>query len=133
MVLLRSNKWNYHILEETSVDSHKTALHARHKHNLPTYVAFIDLFKKFDTVSHSMMLKILEQYGAPPKLRHTIARMYADLKIVLKIRKSKAEMVQKMGVRQGDRITPVLFIFDNGVCRNAWDQFETIGSQDDHI
>ena len=35
----------------------KTALHTRHKHNLLNYVAFVDLVKAFDTVSHSMLLK----------------------------------------------------------------------------
>ena len=49
-----------------------TALCARQKHNLPTYVAFVELVKAFDTVSHSMMLKMLEKYGAPPKLRYDI-------------------------------------------------------------
>ena len=87
----------------------KTALHARHKHNLPSYVAFVDLVKAFDTVSHSMMLKILERYGAPHKIRHTMARMYDDLKIVPKIGKAKTEMGKKVGVRQGDCMAPVIF------------------------
>ena len=38
----------------------KTALLACHKHNLPTYVAFVDLINIFDMVSHIMMLKLLE-------------------------------------------------------------------------
>ena len=37
--------------------------------------------------------------------------MYADLKIVLKLGKSKAEMNQTVGVRQGDCMAPVLFLF----------------------
>ena len=37
--------------------------------------------------------------------------MYSDLKIVLKIRKAKAEMGKKVGVRQGDCMAPVLFLF----------------------
>ena len=53
----------------------KMALHPCHKHNLPTYVAFFDLVNAFDTVIHIMMLKILERYGTPPKLRSAIARM----------------------------------------------------------
>ena len=37
--------------------------------------------------------------------------MYADLKIVLKIGKVKAEMKQKIGVKQVDCMAPVLFLF----------------------
>ena len=51
----------------------KTALHARHNHNLPTYVAFVDLVKAFGTVDHRMLMRILERYGAPPKMRSAIA------------------------------------------------------------
>ena len=58
-----------------------------------------------------MILKILEQYGAPPKLRSTIARMYAGLNIVLKTRKAKSEMEKKVGVRQGDCMAPVFYLF----------------------
>ena len=58
-----------------------------------------------------MILKILEQYGAPPKLRSAIARMYADLNIVLKTRKAKSEMGQNVGVRQGDCMAPIFYLF----------------------
>ena len=91
------------------------ALHARHKHNLGTYVAFVDLVKAFDTVSHAMLMfmlmLILERYGVLPKLLSAIERMYKDLKIVLKIGKAKAERNQKVGVRQGDCMDPVIFLF----------------------
>ena len=51
----------------------KTAIHARHKHNLGTYVDFVDLVKAFNTVSRAML--ILEQYGVPHKFRSAIERM----------------------------------------------------------
>ena len=89
----------------------KTALHARHNHNLPTFVAFVDLVKAFDTVDHRLLMKVLERYGAPPKLKSAISWMYTDLKIVLKMGKVKAEMNQTVGVRQGDCMVPVLFLF----------------------
>ena len=37
--------------------------------------------------------------------------MYSDLKIILKIGKAKSEMGKKVGVRQGDCMAPVLFLF----------------------
>ena len=89
----------------------KTILHTRHNHNLPSYAAFDDLVKAFDTVNHDMMLKILEWYGALPKLRSAISRMYQDLKFVLKIGKTEEKMSQTVGVMQGDCTAPVLFLF----------------------
>ena len=89
----------------------KTVLHVRHNHNLPNFAAFVDLVKAFNTVNHGMMIGILKRYGAPPKIRSTIARMYADMKTILKIGKVKAEMKQTIGVRQGDCMAPVLFLF----------------------
>ena len=86
-------------------------LHTRHNHDLPTYVAFVDLVKEFDTVDHNLMLPILKKYGAPPKLRSSITRMYQDLKVVLKIGKTKETMSQIFGVIQGYCMTPVLLLF----------------------
>ena len=37
----------------------QTALHGRHKRNLGTYAAFVDLVKAFDTISHSILMLIL--------------------------------------------------------------------------
>ena len=57
------------------------------------------------------MLNILERYGAPQKLRSAISRMYQDLKVVPKIGKIGQKMSQTVGVRQGDCMAPVLFLF----------------------
>ena len=51
------------------------------------YAAFVDLVKAFGTVNHDMILKILERYVAPTKLRSAISRMYQDLKVFLKMGK----------------------------------------------
>ena len=79
-----------------------TLLHTQHNHNLPSYVAFVDLLEAFDTVNHDMMLKFFDCYGDPPKLRFVISRIYQDLKIVLKIGKIEEKMSQTVGVIQGD-------------------------------
>ena len=74
-------------------------------------MAFIDLVKAYDTANHKLLIKILEKYGAPPKLRSVIERMYTNLKVVFKIGKNKIEILQSVGVRQGDNMAPVLFLF----------------------
>ena len=66
--------------------------------------------KAFDTFNHDMILNILERYGAPPKLRSAISRMYRGLKIVLNIGKVEEKMGQAVVVIQGDCMATVLFI-----------------------
>jgi hypothetical protein len=89
----------------------KSFLHARRQHGLPTHVAFIDLVKAYDTANHELLLQVLKKYGAPPKLIDVVRRLYTDLKVVLKIGKLKTEILQGVGVRQGDNMAGVLFLF----------------------
>ena len=89
----------------------KTLLNAHKNHHLPSFVAFVDLVKVYDTANHDLLLRILEKYGAPPKFFETIKTMYTDLKVVLKIEKEVYEIAQSVGVCQGDNMAPVLFLF----------------------
>jgi len=61
----------------------KSVIHTRGNHGLSTHVAFIDLVKAYDTANHELLIRVLEIYGVPPKLRDVIRRMYTDLKVVL--------------------------------------------------
>jgi len=89
----------------------KTLLHLRRQHNLETFVVFADLVKAFDTSDHLLIASILEKYGAPPKFSHAIERLYTDLRVTLKIGKESTEIEQTVGVRQGDNLSPVIFLF----------------------
>lgn len=42
-------------------------INAHKNHHLPSFVAFVDLVKAYDTVNHDLHLHILKKYGAPPK------------------------------------------------------------------
>ena len=88
----------------------KTLLNLRRVHNTDTYVAFIDLVKAYDTANHKLLIELLEKFGAPPKLVSAIQRMYTNLKVVLKIGKEVSHIDQTIGVRQGDPMSPVLFL-----------------------
>ena len=63
-------------LDAKMAHSRSKLIHLRHNHNLPTWVVFSDLFKAFDTSNHALLIAILGKYGAPPRLRSAIKRMY---------------------------------------------------------
>jgi hypothetical protein len=74
-------------------------------------VGFVDLVKAYDTANHALLLCILERYGAPPKFVAAIQTIYSDNICVLKIEKETVKIPQSVGVRQGDNMAPVLFLF----------------------
>ena len=84
------------------------------------------IVKAYDTANHELLLAILEKYGVPPKLRNVIKRLYTDLKVKLKLGKVKIEICQSVGVRQGDNMAPVLFLFlmsaVSELVDQAWDR-----------
>ena len=71
----------------------------------------MDLIKAYDTANHSLLIEILEQYGAPPKLSSAIQQMYQNLIVLTRIGTEKKETSQIIGVRKGDNLSPVLFRF----------------------
>ena len=89
----------------------KSLLHLRHQHNLESYVMFIDLVKAYDTLNHEVLFDILEKYGAHPKYVDCVRRMYSVLIAKVKIGSETEEIHQTVGVRQGDNLSPVLFLF----------------------
>ena len=67
--------------------------------------------KAFDTANHELLIKVLEKYGVPPKLCSVIKRLYINLKVAFKIGKLRVKILQEVGVKQGDNMAPVLFLF----------------------
>ena len=53
----------------------------------------------------------MEIYRAPPIFLSAIHIMYEDLIVVLNIVKGIEEIIQEVGVRQGDTMAPVFFLF----------------------
>ena len=80
-------------------------------HNLPTFVMFADLVKAFETSNHKLMVEILKKYGCPPKLCSAIRMMYTDNNVRMIIGKIDISITFEVGVKQGDRVAPVLFLF----------------------
>ena len=74
-------------------------------------MAFTDLVKAFDTSNHALLIAILGKYSAPPRLCSEIKCMYDKIIVKLIIGKVETSIEFKVGVKQGDSMAPVLFIF----------------------
>ena len=51
-------------------------LHLQHNHNLPSWVAFKDLLKSFNTYGQNILIAILARYEVPPHFFYAIRRIY---------------------------------------------------------
>ena len=79
--------------------------------------------KAFDTVNRDMLLKILSRYGLPDSLIGVIKRLYKDVNIEYKVGKKKFGIISTVGVKQGDNLAPILFLF---VMQAAMDTLEVV-------
>ena len=83
------------------------------------YALFIDLQKAFDRVNRSLLWRILQEdhYNVPAKLVRVIRSIYSQC--VIKVRTQKIESAEfniESGVRQGDVLSPLLFIIFMDKC-----------------
>ena len=89
----------------------KTLINIIQNHNLTTWVSFADLVKAFDTSKHALLIIILLKYGAPPILHSVIKHMYNKSIFKLIISNMETSIDFKVGVKQGDSMAPLLFLF----------------------
>jgi len=75
------------------------------------YVLFVDIVKAFDSVNREMLWAILAKYGIPPATVATIKKMYTNIIVSVRVGKEKEEFTSRSGVKQGDNLAPILFLF----------------------
>lgn len=84
--------------------------HAR-KQGRALYVAFLDLYKAFDTISHVQLLEVLRSLNIPPALVDVVHRLLPGFYLSL----YGVEFLQEGGTFQGGPLSPllcVLFLVD---------------------
>ena len=74
-------------------------------------VVFSYLVNYFYTSNHVLLIAILGKYGAPPRLCSAIKRMYYKSIGKLIIVNIETSIDFKVGVKKGDSMAPVLFMF----------------------
>jgi hypothetical protein len=101
------------------------------------FVLFVDLVKAFDSVNREMLWQLLTKYGLPDDLITLIRKLYTDINIEVRCGKATASFTSRSGVKQGDNLAPVLFLFviqaaveymeKSGRFRNQGSRYRNIG------
>jgi hypothetical protein len=99
----------------------KTALQTLREHDQESWVLFVDLVKA-TIQSTEMLWKILTTLGVPESLI-SAQKLYTDT-INLRVGEKLEQFLSTSGVKQGDNLAPVLFIFHHAVSNTLdkkWD------------
>ena len=74
------------------------------------FLVFVDLVKVYATINHHLLIKILQQCGATPKLCNIMECMHRKLIVVIKVGKEERKFSKTVGVRQWNNRSPLLFV-----------------------
>lgn len=83
----------------------------RKQFNRELHALFIDFQKAYDSVEHNALLETLRYYNVDPKFIELISNIYQDTDAVIRLNIGETNPFKlTRGVRQGDPLSPILFI-----------------------
>ena len=98
------------------------------QHGLPLSVSFLDLRNAFGSVSHRLIIEMMNYIGLPPNLTAYVTDTYSKLRAYVKTRSwSTASFPIKKGIFQGDTLSPLLFLLVFNPVIKLCDKLQTTG------
>ena len=97
--------------QSTTVHLHSVAqiLEKTNEYNIPTYIAFVDYEKAFDSIQHKAIFKALKQHGVEDNYINILKETYDGGTAQVRTDTVSRKICIMKGVRQGDTLTPVMF------------------------
>ena len=89
----------------------KAALETLREQGINAHVLFIDLVKAYDSVNRELLGKVLNIYGVPQETITVLKKLHKDVTYILPVGEEKVEIEASVGVKQGDNLGPILFIY----------------------
>ena len=86
-------------------------LNMQNNHNLPTFVAFVNIVKSFGTAGYKLLIKAIKRYRDTKKFLICYSYNVSRLDSCPQDWKYYRRIFKEVGVRQGDNMAPVLFLF----------------------
>ena len=76
---------------------------------------FLDLVKAFDRVPRVLLWLVLEKAGVPEKLTNLLKALHSNVSVSIKSSGAERHFTSLVGVKQGDTLGPLLFIYFIGI------------------
>lgn len=87
----------------------RSLIRDRTRKSKPLSVAFVDVAKAFDSVSHESIILAARRMGVPQHLLCYLRTLYTGSTTRLKVAGKLGERIRVTRVRQGDPLSPILF------------------------
>ena len=88
----------------------KSALQTLREHQQEAHVLFVDLVKAYDSVNRELLWKILKRYGIPDETITVLKKLHTNVTYIMSVGE-EVEIEGAVGVKQGDNLGPILFIY----------------------
>ena len=103
-----------------SIFTVKMAMKKRREHGQESWILFLDLVKAFDRVPRELLWLVLEKFGVPMKLILLLKSLHANVKVKFVVNDVTKSIESIIGVKQGDILGPLLFIFYLAAVMLTW-------------